>query len=96
MLSLKQSEKKFSSQGASSSAVENGWIRLRSTARSPYGTLLNFGNVESPATEKPAGEPEVQKRESPEYTVKVGQQIFRSTDPKTLVKLAVAARRTHS
>jgi hypothetical protein len=96
MLSLKQSEKEFESQALSSSARGNGWIRLRSTARSPYGTLLNFGNAESPPAEEPADEPELQKDESPEYTVKVGQQIFRSNDPKTLVKLAVAARRSHS
>lgn len=96
MLTLKKSEKEFGSQVLSSSAGEDGWIRLRSTTRSPYGTLLNFGNAASPPAEKPVDKPEVRKRESPEYTVKVGQQIFRSNDPKTLVKLAVAARRTHS
>ncbi len=82
----------LSSKSQLSAASDRLWIRLRSTARSPYGTLLYFGSRVSAPEQNPekTGRGHQKGRE---YTVKIGHKIFRSDDPKALVKLAVAARR---
>jgi hypothetical protein len=93
MLSARTSPRNIlSSKGQLSAASDRLWIRLRSTARSPYGTLLYFGSrASAPAqSSEKAGRGHQKGRE---YTVKIGHKVFRSDDPKALVKLAVAARR---